>query len=279
LDNQPGEPETNGPDSRASQTSPADPSDKRIAIMTEGRGRLGKTVVSNATVQFCRDKGATLEVWNADRQNETHSLNLFHADALRPPSDDPEDKRLWLEARFDDQARRRFDSVLDIAGGDPLVRQLGKGARLVRTLERRNVLAVSMQVIGPDVADLDYLRLSLEAGLFMPNATLLVLNSGLVRSGRSVEGAFAEVTASKVFREALRLGAKVVWFPNLVCMSAVTDRGLTFKEALQGVAKPGQEPLSFFDQSRVEIFWEDELPKFFSAIPSDLLPTMPGWRR
>jgi hypothetical protein len=59
-------------------------------------------------------------VWNADRQNETHSLSVFHPDAIRPPSDDPDDKGVWLEESFDRQVRERFDSVLDLAGGDPL---------------------------------------------------------------------------------------------------------------------------------------------------------------
>ena len=250
-----------------------------IAVVVGGRGRVGKTSVCNSIIQFCRAKGATLEVWNADRQNETHSLNIFHADAKRPLSDDAEDKRVWLEGRFNDQALQRFDSVLDVAGGDPLVRQLARGARLVQTLERRKVRIVSFQVLGPDMADLDYLRLSMQDGLFMPKATVLVLNSGLVRSGRSVKAAFEEVTGSKVFRDALTLGAKAVWFPELVCMGAVTDRGLTFEEALAGKCKSDQEPLSFFDQTRVEIFWEDELPHFFAKIPADWLPAMPKWER
>lgn len=231
--------------------------------------------MANTIVQFCSDRGANLRAWNADRQNETHSLSIFHRDASRPPTDDPEDKRVWLEASFDEQARARFDSVLDIAGGDPIVRQLARQARLVRTLERRAIRPVSWQVLGPDVADLDYLKLSMDGGLFMPT-TLLVLNSGLVRSGRSVEGAFADVTGHKIFADAVAQGALVVWFPTLICMAAVSDRALTFNEAKQGVAKPGQETLSFFDQARVEIFWEDHIPAFFADIPSDWLPQMTG---
>jgi len=250
-----------------------------VAVVVSGRGRVGKTTAANTIVQFCRSKGATLKVWNADRQNETHSLNTFHPDALRPPTGDPEDKRLWLEERFDEQARGRFDVVLDMAGGDPLVRQLAKEARLVRTLARRGVQVTSVQVLGPDVADLDYLKLSMDGGLFMPEATVLLLNAGLVRSGRSMEAAFAEVIGSEVFMGALGLGAKLVFFPSLLCMSAVNDRGLTFTEAMRGAIKPGQEPVSFFDQSRVEIFWEDELPKFFGEIPAAWLPAMPNWKR
>jgi hypothetical protein len=107
-----------------------------------------------------RERGANLRVWNADRQNETHSLSVFHPDALRLPSDDPDDKGTWLEESFDAQVRERFDSLLDLAGGDPLVRLLARETELVATLEQHRVRLVLWQVLGPDVADLDYLKLS-----------------------------------------------------------------------------------------------------------------------
>ena len=208
--------------------------DVRIATIVDGRGRAGKTTVANVLVQFCRERGANLRVWNADRQNETHSLSVFHPDAVRPPSDDPDDKGAWLEESFDAQVRERFDSVLDLAGGDPLVRLLARETELVATLEQHRVRLVLWQVLGPDVADLDYLKLSMEAGLFAP-ATLLVLNAGLVRSKRSIEAVFAEVTGHKVFVDAVAQGAQVVWFPGLVCMKGVAERGLTFGEAKRGI--------------------------------------------
>ena len=71
--------------------------DVRIATIIDGRGRAGKTTVANVFVQFCRERGANLRVWNADRQNETHSLSVFHPDAVRPPSDDPDDKAAILD--------------------------------------------------------------------------------------------------------------------------------------------------------------------------------------
>jgi hypothetical protein len=249
--------------------------DRRIATIIDGRGRAGKTTVANVFVQFCRERGANLRVWNADRQNETHSLSVFHPDAVRPPSDDPDDKGAWLEESFDAQVRERFDSVLDLAGGDPLVRLLARETELVATLDRRGVRTVLWQVLGPDVADLDYLKLSIDAGLFAP-ATLLVLNAGLVRSKRSVEAVFAEVTGHKIFIDAVAQGAQVVWFPGLACMKRVAQRGLSFDEARQGIVKPGQQRLVLFDQTRVEIFWGKHIPSFFAQIPPDWLPAISG---
>jgi len=260
--------------SPASRPSGETPDGIRTATIIDGRGRAGKTTVANVFVQFCRERGADLRVWNADRQNETHSLSVFHPDAIRPPSDDPDDKGVWLEESFDAQVRERFDSILDLAGGDPLVRLLSRETELVPTLERRGIRTVLWQVLGPDVSDLDYLKLSMEAGLFAP-ATLLVLNAGLVRSKRSVQAVFAEVTGHKVFIDAVARGAQAVWFPALVCMKGVTERRLSFDEAKRGVIKPGQERFALFDQARVEIFWERHIPAFFGQIPLDWLPAIP----
>jgi hypothetical protein len=249
--------------------------DVRIATIVDGRGRAGKTTVANTFVQFCRARGAKLRVWNADRQNETHSLSVFHPDAARPASDDPDDKGVWLEESFDAQVRERFDSVLDLAGGDPLVRLLARETELVTTLEQCGIKTVVWQVLGPDVADLDYLKLSMEAGLFGPGS-LLVLNAGLVRSTRAVKTVFAGVTDHKVFTDAVAQGAQVVWFPSLVCMKTVAERGLTFDEAKRGIVKPGLPRLMLFDRTRVEIFWEKHIPAFFAEIPPEWLPAMPG---
>jgi hypothetical protein len=98
--------------SPASRPSGETPDGIRTATIIDGRGRAGKTTVANVFVQFCRERGADLRVWNADRQNETHSLSVFHPDAIRPPSDDPDDKGVWLEESFDAQVRERFDSRL-----------------------------------------------------------------------------------------------------------------------------------------------------------------------
>ena len=244
-----------------------------------GRGRVGKTVVANTLIQFSRERGARLEVWNSDRQNDTHSLNLFHADASRPPTDDPEEKRLWFEGNLNRQVRERFDAVMDMAGGDPMVRYLGRDIQLVRTMQRRGIRPVAWHVLGPDAADLDYLKLSMAGGLFMPDATLLVINTGLVGGGRAVEKAFADICSHDVVLEAAERGAKLVWFPKLICMSIVCDQGLLFEAAMGGVTKPGHTPMSFTDEARVEIFWKDHVPAFFAEIPPSWLPTMPGWRR
>jgi len=255
--------------------SPAD--DRRpVVIVIVGRQRVGKTTVANTLVQFLRAHGGEIVVWNADKLNRTYSLSIFHQDALEPPSVDPEDVKSWLEDRFAHLIQHHYDAVLDIGGGDTPLARLVQEVPIVRTLERRGIRVVLVHVVGPEMADLDYLERFLAENLFTAEATLIVLNDGLVLSGRSANFAFTGVKQHPAFLNALQHGAEIVLMPKLACMSQVTDRGLTFTEAMNGVNKPGAAPLSFFDQERVATWWENELPQFFRSIPPLWLPTMPG---
>ncbi len=246
-----------------------------VQLIGLGRGRVGKTAFLNAVIQAAHDRGGRPGIWNADRQNQTHSLKLFHPEAEEPGHEGFEDIKLWLEARMHEQSAGKHHAVLDVGGGDLLIKKLAKEVRLVRTLERMGIRPVAAHVIGPEKADLDYLRQVSEDGLFMPEATLILLNGGLVSNGRSVRNAFDEVLAHPVLGEAVKRGAEVVRMPALPCMTQVTDRGLTFAEAAAGVSKAGQDPLSFFDQERVAIWWQEEMPAFFARIPAHWLP-FPG---
>jgi hypothetical protein len=50
-----------------------------------------------------------------------------------------------------------------------------------------------------------------------------------------------------VFREALKRGARQVWFPRLGCMQEVTSRRLSFATA--------ERELGFTNRQRVAIWW------------------------
>lgn len=255
------------------------PADDRhpVVIVIVGRQRVGKTTVANTAVQFLRAHGGEVVVWNADKLNHTYSLSIFHRDALEPPSVDPEDVKAWLEDRFTHLIQHRYDAVLDIGGGDTPLARLVHEVPIVRTLERRGIRVLLVHVVGPELADLDYLERFLAENLFTAEATLIVLNDGLVLTGRSANFAFTSVKQHAAFLNAVQHGAEVVLMPKLACMSQVTDRGLTFAEAMNGVNKKGAAPLSFFDQERVATWWENELPLFFMSIPPLWLPAMPGF--
>jgi len=248
-----------------------------VLIMMLGRGRVGKTATATSLIQFYRALGCELRIWNADQQNESHSLSRFHDDVLEPrPGSSFEDRKLWLEGRIQDQSRNGYDAVIDFAGGDPTVQKLAKEVRLVRMLGRMGIRPVAVHVVGSEKADLDYLRQVSAAGLFMPEATILVLNGGLVQSGRSIEYSFDEIRSDSVVVDARKKGAEIVTMPALPCMSLIMDRGTLFQDVAEGRFKRGQEPLSAFDQERTAIWFENELPQFFGALPSAWMPGEAG---
>lgn len=253
----------------------SDNSRRPVLMIAVGRQRVGKTAFLNTTAQFVRAHGGNVVIWNADTLNKTHSLSLFHSDVLEPPSSDFEDVKAWLEERFIDMAERGYDAMLDIGGGETPLARLVDEVPIVATLEDEGVRVVLVHVIGPELADLDYLEGFIAENRFAPEATVLVLNKGLVLTGRSEGVAFAEVKKHRAFVLAISRGAIIATMPKLPCMSAVTDRGLTFEEAMRGVEKKGQRRLSLFDKQRVVHWWRTELSPFYrEEIPALWLPEM-----
>jgi hypothetical protein len=237
-----------------------------------GRQRVGKTAMLNTAVQYFRANGNPIRVWNADQQNRSHTLSVFFPDAETVPNSGIEDGKAWIEGRLEDLIQHRYDAVLDVGGGATGFSRLVQEVPLLEAIEGSAVRVVGLFCIGPETADLDYLELFAETDMFMPSASVIVLNSGLVLSGRSTKGAFQQIAEHRVITKATDNGACVAVFPALSCMSQVTDRALTFEEAMNGRAKPGGEPLSLFDRARVNRWWSRDVPEFFASMPREWLP-------
>jgi hypothetical protein len=237
-----------------------------------GRQRVGKTALLNAAVQYFRAQGNPMRVWNADQQNRSHTLSMFFADADEVPNSGIEDGKAWIEDRIEELIRHRYDAVLDVGGGATGFSRLVQEVPVLEAMEGSAVRVVGLFCIGPEKADLDYLEQFAEVDRFMPTASVIVLNSGLVLSGRSAGGAFKSVLEHRAIRGAISRGAKVAMMPALTCMAQVTDRGLTFADAMAGEAKDGAEPLSLFDRARVNKWWNRDVPEFFGRLPPEWLP-------
>ena len=237
-----------------------------------GRQRVGKTALLNTAVQYFRSRGSRIEVWNADQQNRTHSLSTFFEDAAAPASGGLVDAKRWIEEKLVDQVTHRYHAVLDAGGGWTGFSSLVEEVPVIGALDEHGVKVVGLFCIGPEQADLDYLEHFAESETFLPEATVIVLNAGLVLSGRSAAGAFAAVRENRAFKAAVERGAQVVMMPTLACMSEVTDRGLSFAEAAAGSVKPGQAPMSLFDPTRVREWWTKKVPAFFDLFPAEWLP-------
>jgi hypothetical protein len=237
-----------------------------------GRQRVGKTALLNTAVQYFRGLGNLVRVWNADQQNRSHTLGLFFKDAEEVPTGGIEDGKVWIESRLEDLIRNRYDAVLDVGGGATGFSKLIQEVPVLEAFEATSARIVGLFCVGPERADLDYLEQFAEVDQFLPPCSLIVLNAGLVLSGRSAKGAFGPVMQHPVVTRALSRGAQLALMPALTCMAQVTDRGLTFQDAMNGVAPEGQEPLSLFDRARVNRWWSRDVPEFMGQLPREWLP-------
>jgi hypothetical protein len=247
-----------------------------ILLVALGRQRVGKTAVLNTAVQYFRAQGNPIRVWNADQQNRSHTLSTFFADAEEVPNGGIEDGKAWIEDRIGDLIRHRYDAVLDVGGGATGFAKLVQEVPVLEAIEGSGVRVVGLFCVGPEKADLDYLQQFAEVDMFMPAASVIVMNGGLVTSGRSAAGAFKTILAHDTIRRAVGRGAQIAIMPALFCMAQVTDRGMTFVEALNGEAKGGAEPLSLFDRARVNRWWSRDVPEFFGQMPAEWLPMPAG---
>jgi len=237
-----------------------------------GRQRVGKTALLNSAVQFFREAGNVVRVWNADQQNKSHTLSLFFPDAEHVPEGGIEDAKVWIEERLSDQIEKRYNAVLDVGGGATGFSKLVQEVPVLEATDASAIRVVGLFCTGPEKADLDYLEQYAETDMFMPAASMIVLNAGLILSGRSAKGAFGPVVSHPAVVRALERGAETAMFPHLACMAQVTDRGLTFREAMDGKAKGDLPPLSLFDRARVNRWWSRDIPSFFGGFPADWLP-------
>jgi hypothetical protein len=245
---------------------------KPILWVALGRQRVGKTALLNTAVQFFRAAGNDIRVWNADQQNKSHTLSQFFPDAEHVSEGGIEDAKVWIEERLSDQIERRYDAVLDVGGGATGFSKLVQEVPVLEATEASAIRVVGLFCTGPERADLDYLEQYAETDMFMPAASMIVLNAGLILSGRSAGGAFAPVAQHAAVRRVVHRGAKTAMFPHLACMAQVTDRGLTFREAMDGHANRGEAPLSLFDRARVNRWWTRDIPQFFGGFPAEWLP-------
>ena len=246
-----------------------------VLIIAVGRQRVGKTTLLNILIETYRRLGAAIDIWNADLHNRTHTLSLFHKDALQPAAGTSvEDQRSWIEERLQDQVRHRRDAVLDVGGGVTALNTLIEEVRLVDMLARRGIGISLLYVLGNERADLDYLERFAEDGLFVPTATLLVFNAGLLTGGRSAAAAFGAIARHPAVLKALNAGARIMQMPALNCMAAVTDRGLSFEDFAAGQQVDGHPETSFFDQERVWLWLNRDMPKFFLDAPAEWMPAI-----
>lgn len=246
-----------------------------VTIPAIGRQRVGKTTFLNGLAQIALAKGTNLDIWNADLMNRSHSLSTFHPQAMMPAQGSLTEQTGWIEARIMTQIASRKDALLDVGGGLTALHGLIDETPLAELMESTGISLVAVYLAGTEAGDTDYLDDLQSQKLFLPKKSLIILNEGLVTSGRSPMVAFEPILGHPVIRRAMAAGAKTAFMPALSCMTQVTDRGLSFTDFMNGVQTEGRPTTSIFDRARVRRWYEQEFPAFLRGIPLDYLPRLP----
>jgi hypothetical protein len=217
--------------------APPDIASQPKMVIAAGRGKVGKSVMLRWAIERCVQRGGEPVIADCDRTNQT--LAAFLPAAMKPPSAEDDDVREWLNDLADTQIERRSTSFLDLGGGDLTLKQWARDLDLAPFLAKNGITPVVLHLLGSDLDDLSYLR-DLET-VFAPQHTAVILNEGMVPSGRSPIAAFGPIIDHPVFKAAVSRGAVVLKIPRLGCMQDVDRRRLSFQDAEDGNVKPGQE--------------------------------------
>lgn len=193
------------PDKRPAPT----PRNPRLIVLL-GRQRTGKTLLAQWYAETTT-RDLPLRILDADQGEQVLSDRLEEA-VPSPRADD--DRRAWLEAEIEKQvtaaATEPYDVLLDPGGSDPQMKRWGVQLDMVDMLQSAGVDVVAIHLLGPDVADLAYMKDIEEGNLFCPLRTIVLFNKALVSAGQTPQSAFAEVVKSDPVKRIMKRGGRVL---------------------------------------------------------------------
>jgi hypothetical protein len=245
-------PEGSEPHDQESQTRPA-VSRPPCYLVAFGRGNSGKSTGLRYLSERALAAGRRVLICDCDRNNQT--LTAFFGTAVERPDHPDDDSAIaFLNRCADSIASSSLSVVLDMGGGDLVFPRYARSLQLANLLEENGIRPVAMHFVGPALDDLTALQEIEQSGAFCPNATVIVLNAGLIRDTRAPDVAFKAIRDHETVRVAEARGAVVVTMPRLACMYEIDQRRLTFADAQKGKVKPGQEPLGLTMRQMVAIW-------------------------
>jgi hypothetical protein len=255
-------------DTRDNVPAPAASSEPKLVVPL-GRGSRGKSLWARWAVERAQSEGREVVVADADRTNPT--LGGYFEAVVTPPSADDRDVREWLATFIEAQIDARFTAVLDLGGGDLVLKRIAREIQLVPFLREHGIRPVAVHLLGPDADDLAYLRDVETDGLFAPEATVIVFNEALVPSHRTPSTAFTEtVQGHPILAKTLDRGAKLVWMPRLEPAQEIDTRRLTFAAAEVSKVKEGQTPIGPWKRQQITL-WRRSMEAAFAPV-ADWLP-------
>ena len=218
-----------------------------------GRGFGGKSTALSEIAWRARNRGRNVLVADFDARSKTLA-ELFPGSVV-PPSEELPDVKAEFSKLLNRMSREKASAVVDFGGGDRFMLEFGRDLHLVEFCERRGIEPVALYVLGPEVEDLRHCLSIYEAGYFRPKRTIVAMNEGVIRDGKTVLGAFAETMVEPQFTRMIReADAKPMLMTKLPCMDLVKSRKLDFYEASVG---GGADPLDPVEEFMVWKWLED----------------------
>lgn len=222
---------------------------KRKIVFFTGRGKTGKTTTIRYVAERAVAAQRSILMADMDPTNGTFSAYFSGVARLSDPSD-PTLALKWLNKLVQHALETKSSLLVDLGGGDTVLRRLvAETPDLVSMIEAEETALVMFYTAGPNEEDLSPLR-TMTSMAFVPSATGIVLNEGLVDLGETREKAFSRVLRHSAVREALGHDAVIIWMPRLIPAQQIEIRRLSFRDAVDGRVGQAKTPLGPFDRSR-----------------------------
>ena len=203
-----------------------------VLVVGLGRGGAGKSVGLAEYAWRAQDQGREVIVADGDARSQT--LSGLFPDAMRPLSEEIPDQKEFITKLLDRIVTERKSAVLDLGGGDRTLIEFGRDLMLVEFCESMGVRAVGAYFLGPDPEDLAHVWTLWKAEVFRPKTSILIFNAGVIRSGRTILGAFDKTMASDEVRQMTAEGAVPFFMRPLAVMEAAKANGAGFYAAAAG---------------------------------------------
>jgi hypothetical protein len=228
-------------------------------VFAVGRGGRGKTVAYRWMIDRALNQGRQIIIADADRTNQTLAA-FFGELVVSPPSAADDDMRPWLDGLLEKAISERQSLIVDLGGGDQLLKHAALELGLAEFLTGNGVTPVVLHFVGADSDDLAYLRETERNGLLAPEKTAIVFNAGVVPAGVSLDAAWTKHENDPALQAAIARGAQLVRMPRLACMTLLDDKRLRFTNA-------NASQIGLTNTQRV-LMWLRDMERSFGPIAS-----------
>ncbi|MBS0987840.1 hypothetical protein JK182_03935 [Acetobacter okinawensis] len=227
--------------------SPNTAGHSRRAFWRIGRGRSGGSLGCAGIARRAIALGHPVLIADGDINNPMLS-RLYPTTSLhgveRPTSATLETSKVWLADILAQALQREASVIIDMGGGDRVSEELAEESNLGEFLSVSGLQPTYGYFTGPERDDFEHVYRIWNSGVFKGGQSVLILNSGLVRTHNSAVDPFAWLRKDPRYQEMASQGVKIIDMPALTCMKHIEGAGLTVFDAIDGKPCSDGHPLN-----------------------------------